>query len=333
MSGPAMDRPPSRAPLALLIPVGGMLAIGVAAVGFSRILLSVEPEAATATALTVAFGIMAVAALVARRERIRAGVLLSYVGAVVGIAMVAGGIALAVMAKGTEAEGEAPREGEGPAGGGVVLSLAAGPGAAAEGFAQTQLTAPAGQPFTIRFENQDGGTPHNVAVHAAEDFSDPPIAATPVQPGPVTQTLEVPALDPGTYYFRCDVHPTTMTGTIEVQKGGAPAGGQPGAEGPAPAGVQVSAPPGAAGTGFAETQLTAPAGQPFTIRFENQDAGIPHNLAVYREEDFSGPPIAATPVEPGPVTQTLEVPALDPGTYYFRCDVHPTTMTGRIEVG
>ena len=326
-----MDRPPSRAPLALLIPVGGMLAIALAAVGFSRILLSVEPEAATATALTVAFGIMALAALVARRERIRAGVLLSYVGAVAGIAMVAGGVALAVMAKGREAERPAPREGERPAPAATVVTLTAPQGAAGTGFAETELTAPAGQPFTIRFENQDGGVPHNVAVHAAEDFSDQPIAATAPQPGPVTETLQVPALEPGTYFFRCDVHPSTMTGRIEVR--GTPAGGGSGGGARAPPGPRVSAPPGAAGSGFAETELTVPAGQPFTIRFENQDAGIPHNLAVYREEDFSGPPIAATPVQPGPVTQTLEVPALDPGTYFFRCDVHPSTMTGRIEAG
>jgi len=26
----------------------------------------------------------------------------------------------------------------------------------------------------------------------------------------------VPALDAGTYFFRCDVHPTTMTGTFVV---------------------------------------------------------------------------------------------------------------------
>jgi plastocyanin len=326
-----MDRPSPRAPLALLIPVGGMLAIGVAAVGFSRILLSVEPEAATATALTVAFGIMAVAALVARRERVRVGVLLAYVGAVAGIAMVAGGIALAVMPKGREAERPAPTEGEQPGAGATVVTLTAPPGAASEGFAETKLVAPAGQPFTIRFENRDQGVPHNVAVHAAEDFSDPPIAATAIEAGPVTQILEVPALEPGTYFFRCDIHPTTMTGRIEVRQGATPE--EPGAETPVPAGLRVSAPPGAAGTGFAETELTAPAGQPFTIRFENQDAGIPHNLAVHREEDFSGPPIGATPVEPGPVTQTLEVPALEPGTYFFRCDVHPITMTGRIEVG
>jgi hypothetical protein len=34
--------------------------------------------------------------------------------------------------------------------------------------------------------------------------------------GPDVVTYEVPALDAGTYFFRCDVHPTTMTGTFLV---------------------------------------------------------------------------------------------------------------------
>jgi plastocyanin len=34
--------------------------------------------------------------------------------------------------------------------------------------------------------------------------------------GPGTVTYEVDALEPGTYFFRCDVHPTTMTGTFVV---------------------------------------------------------------------------------------------------------------------
>jgi hypothetical protein len=32
--------------------------------------------------------------------------------------------------------------------------------------------------------------------------------------------VALPALDPGTYYFRCDFHPTTMQGTITVAKSG-----------------------------------------------------------------------------------------------------------------
>jgi plastocyanin len=34
----------------------------------------------------------------------------------------------------------------------------------------------------------------------------------------------------------------------------------------------------------------------------------------------------------GPATASYHVPALKPGTYYFHCDVHPTTMHGNIDV-
>ena len=30
-------------------------------------------------------------------------------------------------------------------------------------------------------------------------------------------TYDVPALEPGTYFFRCDVHPGQMTGTFVVK--------------------------------------------------------------------------------------------------------------------
>jgi len=35
--------------------------------------------------------------------------------------------------------------------------------------------------------------------------------------GPKTVTYQVPALSAGTYYFRCDVHPTQMFGTFVVK--------------------------------------------------------------------------------------------------------------------
>lgn len=78
--------------------------------------------------------------------------------------------------------------------------------------------------------------------------------------------------------------------------------------------------------------LAAPAGVAFTIVFDNRDRGIPHNIAVYR----SGPPatdqLAMTEVERGPRIQRLAVPALEPGRYFYQCDVHPTTMTGTLMV-
>ncbi len=83
-------------------------------------------------------------------------------------------------------------------------------------FDATCLAAPAKTPFKIVFMNMDVGTPHNVAI-----FTDP--AATKslftgaLVTGPKTVTYHVPALPPGTYYFRCDVHPTQMFGTFVVK--------------------------------------------------------------------------------------------------------------------
>lgn len=81
---------------------------------------------------------------------------------------------------------------------------------------------------------------------------------------------------------------------------------------------------------FDVEELSVSAGVPFTIVFDNRDAGIPHNLALYR----SGPPaedaVAKTEVETGPATQRLAVPALEAGRYFYQCDVHPATMTGTL---
>ena len=58
----------------------------------------------------------------------------------------------------------------------------------------------------------------------------------------------------------------------------------------------------------------------------------PHNVAVYSEADGGGDEIVIGDIITGPdVTTQVVVPALEPGTYYFRCDVHPE-MEGTIVV-
>jgi plastocyanin len=82
-------------------------------------------------------------------------------------------------------------------------------------YEQTDVTAPAGKPFQIAFENKDAGTPHNVSIHqggptGAEVFKGD------IFPGVATKTYDVPALTAGQYSFVCTVHPT-MVGTLNVQ--------------------------------------------------------------------------------------------------------------------
>jgi plastocyanin len=82
---------------------------------------------------------------------------------------------------------------------------------------------------------------------------------------------------------------------------------------------------------FSTDCLAAPAGKAFTIAFDNQDAGVPHNVSIYADES-AGQALFTGDLVSGPKKIVYEVPALEPGTYFFRCDVHPTTMTGTFVV-
>ncbi len=85
-------------------------------------------------------------------------------------------------------------------------------------------------------------------------------------------------------------------------------------------------------TSFNVDALEAPAAEPLSVTFDNQDSGVQHNFALYEDEgDAEGgaKPIAATELEPGPDSQTVDVCALAAGAYYFHCDVHPN-MNGTL---
>lgn len=92
--------------------------------------------------------------------------------------------------------------------------------------------------------------------------------------------------------------------------------------------LKIIAPMGAFEDGFAKDCLAAPAGEAFTIEFINKDENVDHNVAIYRtdaglEEFFVGETF------PGVDTATYEAGAIEEtGEFFFRCDVHPSTMTG-----
>ncbi|HEU4673543.1 MAG TPA: cupredoxin domain-containing protein [Candidatus Limnocylindrales bacterium] len=116
----------------------------------------------------------------------------------------------------------------------------------------------------------------------------------------------------------------------------APAGGG-GSGGSASGGAPSTAPSGGAGgdvtieakgIAFVQASVSAPAGKAFTIAFDNQDAGIPHNVDVH---DASGGSAFKGEIVTGVTQTTYDVPALQAGTYTFVCDVHPS-MTGTLTV-
>jgi plastocyanin len=79
---------------------------------------------------------------------------------------------------------------------------------------------------------------------------------------------------------------------------------------------------------FNQSTMTLPAGSDVTINFDNQDNGVKHNFAVYTDAGASTS-IFVGEVITGPKTITYHftVPST-PGTYFFRCDIHPGVMTG-----
>ena len=78
--------------------------------------------------------------------------------------------------------------------------------------------APADQPFTITFDNEDADIPHNIQIFT-DSTTTKSLDKGPTVTGVDTQTYDVGELAAGSYYFHCDFHPTTMTGTFAVVKG------------------------------------------------------------------------------------------------------------------
>jgi mono/diheme cytochrome c family protein/plastocyanin len=97
-----------------------------------------------------------------------------------------------------------------------VVTVTAPTGAAASGFDPNALEAKADTAFTLTFDNQDTGVQHNVVVQNP-DGSAVAMGDTAFFPGPEKRSYAVPALKAGAYKFLCQVHPTTMTGTLTVK--------------------------------------------------------------------------------------------------------------------
>ena len=302
-----------RLVMPILLPLGILAVIAAVLFGFSRILLSLTPTAATVTAIVVASGVVITAAVAAGRKQVRLSTLGAMLGVTAGVAMLAGGVALAVVGGSEEEAGG----GEKP-----VVTLAA----ANIAFEPTSLTVPAGEAFTLQFHNQDANTQHNVQI-----FEDPKFAGTPLFNGALVTGVrqadyDVHPLEAGAYFFRCEVHPTTMTGEMQaVPSGGGGGGTGPGGGPGVGPGVTVVAQSLAFDTATIELEPV-----PTTITFENRDAGVQHNIAIYSDSSL-GDELFNGELITGPATAEYAVPALPPGEHYFQCNVHPN-MSGIVVV-
>jgi plastocyanin len=307
----ASQEPQARRELPpLMYPLLGLVFGGILVWSFSRVLLASPKDAAPAIALAVAVNVLLGAALVAYGSRVRrrptAFPLL--VGA--GLAVVAAGIvALSLGEQPLESHAEVAGKG------GVEVSIAA------KGikFDKDELTFAAGAQVTLAFDNMDAGTPHNVVITKDPAGADA-LFTGKVITGPAKTQYTFTAPPPGTYYFHCEIHPTTMKGKVAVTSGGAPGGG--GTSG----GLAITA----QNTAFQPTSLTASGGGQITIHFDNKDANIPHNVVVTKDAAadilFSGDIIT------GPAAKDYTFAAPPPGDYFFHCAIHPLQMKGVLKI-
>lgn len=192
----------------------------------------------------------------------------------------------------------------------------------------------ADEPFVIDFDNQDPAATagqHNIAIFpSANDLANPLFRGDLIS-GPAVTEYEVPALPAGQYFFHCDVHPQ-MTGQVvsEAGAGGGSGGGAGGGGGDGGGGTTTSTIV-AAGIMFDLTEILLTAGEENVLTMDNQDAGVPHNVSIYPSANDLMSPLFRGELFTGPGTFDYVIPALEAGTYYFMCDVHPN-MAGTVTV-
>jgi plastocyanin len=304
---PRRAMPPIAYPL-LAVAFGGALVWS-----FSRVLLAVDKDQAVAIAILMALNILVGAALIAYGSRVRRRPAAMPFLVLAGLALIGVGL-VANFAYGDR--GPEKREANGPPPKSETVSVTA----QGTKFLETQLTLTAAANVTINFDNKDSGVQHNIAIFKGSDATGPLVFRGAIETGPTVARYTLRAPPPGTYFFHCDVHPTQMTGTITVK----PPTGAP------PAGAPTVT---AQNTAFNPTtvKLTPVAGK-VTIHFDNKDAGIQHNIAVFKGTDATGELLFRGAFVTGPATKEYSFDAPPPGTYFFHCDVHPLQMTGTITV-
>jgi plastocyanin len=83
---------------------------------------------------------------------------------------------------------------------------------------------------------------------------------------------------------------------------------------------------------FNTSLITVPAGSEVTVHFFNEDDAVPHNFAVYTNQQATDKIFSGTIIKGvSNISYQFQAPCT-PGDYWFRCDVHPTIMYGTFKV-
>lgn len=197
-----------RVPLVFVIPVVAILVIAAVAIGFSQVLLNLPKEAATIVALAFALNILGACAVLALRKRTDAATM-GELFVVVSYPVVIG-VVLAIVGFGT-GQNVAEKHGEETKSGGVAESIVA----ASVAFNTDSLTLTAGEETQLELKNDDS-VEHNLSIYEDDSAEKALFTGQNVGAGSTT-TYDIPPLEKGEYFFRCDLHPTAMTGTATVE--------------------------------------------------------------------------------------------------------------------
>ncbi|MGH2729075.1 MAG: cupredoxin domain-containing protein [Actinomycetota bacterium] len=200
-----------RLPLPIVIPLGALLFIAGVTIGISQVLLAVPKEAAVAIALVMAANVLGACAFVALRpaeaRRSWAELLM------IVLYPILIGLVIAQTGIGEEEEGAAAETGTeqgGAAPGGTTTEVTAKDVL----FDTDALTLAAGEATSLRFVNEDS-VQHNIAIYTNKSAKKSLFTGDLLAAG--TTTYEIPPLDKGEYYFQCDIHPTSMFGTVTAE--------------------------------------------------------------------------------------------------------------------
>ena len=190
-----------RAVLPVLIPLLAIVLTEIIVFSMSRVLLAVDKNMAVMIALGVAVAILIGASFIAARPRVGSR-------AVMGLLVVLG---IGAVAAGAYAMQQGPHYLKEEAANRPKIELSARDLA----FDKKALQiSPSGA--LIDFQNADT-QPHNFAIYPSEDELDSPLFKGSIIPAGGKTEYEVGPIEPGEYYFHCDVHPT-MSGDVTVKE-------------------------------------------------------------------------------------------------------------------
>lgn len=219
----------ARVMMPLVVPLGVLALALLFIYGLSRVYLELNKDAAAGLAAGIAIGILAIAFYLANNPRVPGW----QIGGifVIAAAALAGG---AIWAVSNKDEGQAQEQttaaspsaapgaspaASGAAGGQTLVASDSPRQFQFNGQANPTIQVAAGKPVTLTLDNKGTAT-HNIQL-AGDDgtFGTPDDVATePLAVGPgATGTLTFTPAKAGTYDFRCQFHPTEMTGKLEAK--------------------------------------------------------------------------------------------------------------------